>query len=150
MAPFRPEEVTLPTRFLCTTAHLIAVLTVFFDVEAFVSQAEQIDPATSTNHADLELFDNRKKQVSGICYAAFACFGIDYIALFLGISMFFPPMMAFNIICHFGGTVLTVLLYTDGWSFASFVAFFIIFNALPAVVELFMLVFVTRFSFFKF
>ncbi|KXZ53237.1 hypothetical protein GPECTOR_7g1131 [Gonium pectorale] len=150
MVRFRPEEVTLPARFLCKTAHLVAVLTVLFDVEAVVSQMYQIDPATTTNRADLKLFSDRKRGVQGICYGAIACFGVEYIGLFLGISMFFPTAMALNILAHFAGTVLVALLYSDNWSYEAFAAFFAIFNIAPTVLELLMLVFVTRFSFLKY
>ncbi|GLC34842.1 hypothetical protein PLESTB_001170100 [Pleodorina starrii] len=142
MAPFRPEEVTLPSRFLCKTAHLVAIVTVLFDVEAVVGnlQIASSDP----------LFDTRKQQITGLCYAAIGCFAVDYVSLFLGISMFFPAVMSLNILAHFVGTILVVLFYTDNWSFDSFVAFFAVFNVLPMLLEVFTLVFVTRFSFLKY
>ncbi len=38
----------------------------------------------------------------------------------------------------------------QGWSFSAFVAFFAVFNALPTLIELLVLVFVTRFAFLKY
>ncbi len=38
----------------------------------------------------------------------------------------------------------------QSWNFDSFVAFFVVFNALPALLEVLMLVFVTKFSFLKY
>ncbi|EFJ42494.1 hypothetical protein VOLCADRAFT_97338 [Volvox carteri f. nagariensis] len=96
------------------------------------------------------LFDTRKKQITGLCYAAIGCFAVDYVSLFLGISMFFPVVMGLNILAHFVGTILVVLFYTDNWNYDSFAAFFAIFNVLPMILELFILVFVTRFSFLKY
>jgi hypothetical protein len=52
-------------------------------------------------------------RVQALCYAAFGCFGIEYISLFLGISMFVPSVMGFNVLLHFAGAVLVGLLYTD-------------------------------------
>lgn len=41
------------------------------------------------------------------------CFGIEYITLFLGVSMFFHRIMALNILSHFVGMILVILWYTN-------------------------------------
>lgn len=151
MAPLRPEEVTLPARFLCKTAHLVAVLTILFDTGNVAMNMEQIDPkGVDTSRSDLNLYNDRKNQLAGICYGAIACFAIEYICLFMGVSIFFPAAMSINVLCHFVGTILTVLLYVDSWAFEAFVAFFVIFNAVPAILELLTFLFITRFSFLKY
>lgn len=43
-----------------------------------------------------------------------------------------------------------MMAHTQNWNFDSFVAFFVVFNALPALLEVLMLVFVTKFSFLKY
>jgi hypothetical protein len=45
----RSLQVTLPSRFIAKTAHLIAVLTVYFDVQAVVSQMENYNPNTGVS-----------------------------------------------------------------------------------------------------
>ena len=56
-------QVTLPTRFICKTAHLVAILAVLFDVGALVSGMLQIDPnSPSTSKADLDHYDSTKSQ----------------------------------------------------------------------------------------
>ena len=63
-------------------------------------------PASSTGHVYIH-------RLAGICYGAIACFAIEYICLFMGVSIFFPAAMSINVLCHFVGTILTVLLYVD-------------------------------------
>ena len=52
-------------------------------------------------------------RVAGFAYAALACFGVEYITLFLGVSLFIRPMMTLNIVAHFVGLILIILLYVD-------------------------------------
>ena len=47
----------------------------------------------------------------GITYAAIACFGIEYITLFMGVTCFFRPLQAFNTVMHIAGFVLQVIFY---------------------------------------
>lgn len=150
MAPLRPEEITLPARFLSLTAHLATVLTVFFDIDNVVSRMLQVDPNTSTNQSQIKEWNNTKKTLQGLIYGSYACFGIEYVTLFLGISMFFPAVMSFNVLLHFTGFILTCLFIDDAWNLDSFIAFFAIFVAFPTVIELLTFVFVTKFSFLKF
>ena len=53
------------------------------------------------------------RRVSGFAYAALACFGVEFITLFLGVSLFIRPLMTLNIVAHFVGLILVILLYFD-------------------------------------
>ena len=56
-------QVTLPARFLCKTAHLVAVLTILFDTGNVAMNMEQIDPdGVDTSKSDLNLYNDRKNQ----------------------------------------------------------------------------------------
>lgn len=55
-------QVTLPVRFICKTIHLIAVLTVVFDVESVVRNMEMIDTSTTSSRFQLDLFKQRKQE----------------------------------------------------------------------------------------
>ena len=152
------------------------------------------------------------RRISGLSYASLACFGIEYITLFLGISMFFHRVMSINILCHFAGLILVILFYNsvscrphaealrrtlqqlgsasmDGnalhagrslgclaaalnwsgapighqlmicfcvawrlqnWSVDSYIAFFVVFSAFPAMLEVVTVIFAMRFSFLKY
>ncbi|KAG2486512.1 hypothetical protein HYH03_014814 [Edaphochlamys debaryana] len=149
MAPFRPEEVTLPARFIVMTCHLISVLMVLFDVDYLVSEMLGFNADTGPPSNE-QAFNDKKQVVEGLCYGAIACFGIEYIGLFLGISMFFPQIMSLYVILHFLGAILVGLFRVDNWDVGALAAFFACFNALPTIIEICMLVFVVKFSFLKF
>jgi hypothetical protein len=55
----------------------------------------------------------RACRVQGLSYAALACFGIEYITLFMGVSIFLRPLNLLNILAHGVGLILTILLYVD-------------------------------------
>jgi hypothetical protein len=42
-----------------------------------------------------------------------ACFCIEYITLFLGVSIFLRHVTILNILAHLGGLLLTILFYAD-------------------------------------
>eukprot|EP00877_Chromochloris_zofingiensis_P003029 jgi/Chrzof1/12727/Cz07g05120.t1 len=138
------EEVSLPTRFLTTTAHFVAVLTVLFGVDTLTGQVLVANNITADpNTSD---FAGTRKQLQSLAYAAIACFCIEYVGLFLGVSIFFRGHCCLYIFLHFMGAVLTALFYTGAWSVAAFTAFFVIFNILPAVLELLTFAVVTKAS----
>jgi hypothetical protein len=53
------------------------------------------------------------RRVKGLTYAALACFGIEYLTLFMGVTIFIRPLNGLNIIAHGVGLILTILLYVD-------------------------------------
>lgn len=55
-------QVTLPLRFICKTIHLVAVLTIVFDVDNVVSNMEMINPDTTTSRSEMKLWDKRKQE----------------------------------------------------------------------------------------
>ena len=52
-------------------------------------------------------------RLTGFAYAALACFGVEFITLFLGVSLFMRPIMLINIVLHFVGLILVILFYVD-------------------------------------
>ncbi|MEW5297599.1 MAG: hypothetical protein WDW38_006774 [Sanguina aurantia] len=143
-------QVTLPLRFATKTMHFIAVLTVVFDFTAITSRITGINPRTDTLPQDLAFFNSHLQTLSAISYAAIACFAVEYVSLFLGVSMFLNHVMALNILAHSAGLILTVLFYINGWTLSSYIAFFVVFNAAPMLLEVFTLFFLSRFSFMKY
>mmetsp|Transcript_35506 Transcript_35506/g.78776 ORF Transcript_35506/g.78776 Transcript_35506/m.78776 type:complete len:152 (+) Transcript_35506:211-666(+) len=151
MGYIRAEEVTIPLRFLVLTAHFISILTIVFDLDAVVSGMTQVNPFNDkTSQAAKDEFDGVKKTVAGLTYAGLACFGVEYITLFLGVTIFFRPLMVTNIVAHFVGLILTILFYVDNWNLDSYIAFFTVFEACPMVLELLTLFFISKFSFVKY
>lgn len=79
-----------------------------------------------------------------------ACFAVEYSTLFLGVSIFMRGLNCFYVLLHFAGAILTALFYMRAWPLDSIIAFFALFSALPAALELFVFLFVTRFSMMKY
>lgn len=52
-------------------------------------------------------------RLSGAAYAAMACFAVEYVGLFLGVSLFMRAHNCIYILLHGVGAVLIGLLYTQ-------------------------------------
>ena len=52
-------------------------------------------------------------RINGFAYGALTCFGIEFITLFLGVTLFIRPLMTLNISAHVVGFILIVCLYYD-------------------------------------
>ncbi|KAL6747264.1 transmembrane protein [Haematococcus lacustris] len=109
----------------------------------------QTNPRTATGAA-LDHYNKTKQTVSGLTYAALACFGIEYITLFMGVTIFMRSLNLLNIVAHGTGLVLTVLLYVDNWDVSALGALFAVFNVLPTVLELSVLFLASKFAFLKY
>jgi hypothetical protein len=48
-----------------------------------------------------------------MAYAALGCFGVEYLTMLLGVSIFMRGLQLLNILAHFVGLVLTVMFYID-------------------------------------
>lgn len=136
------EEITLPTRFLTLTAHFIAVLTVIIDVDNLAGQAVLVDES--------DTFESAKQKLAAAAWTAIACFAVEYLGLFMGVSIFMHSHSCLYILLHFIGTILVSLLYSQTWTAAALVGFVIAFNVLPAVLEALTLLFVARVNLFSY
>lgn len=164
-------QVTLPARFLTTTAHFVAVLTILFDVvggcahhqrecaaarvadgthnhgcllpqntlagQVLLAQSEAPLPyadsdqqalasqcVTQTRSACMacEAAARRREPGTARChhrrlrsaaYVAVACFAIEFVGLFAGVSLFMRGHACLYILAHFVGTIIIGLLYTN-------------------------------------
>mmetsp|Transcript_1456 Transcript_1456/g.2102 ORF Transcript_1456/g.2102 Transcript_1456/m.2102 type:complete len:150 (-) Transcript_1456:91-540(-) len=149
MVYIRPSEVTVPLRFICKTVHLIAVLTVLFDLENVIGSMTNILLDTATQE-QASLFHDKKTTLKGLCWTAIICFIIEYITMLLGLTMYFGSIMLVNITFHFVGAILVILFYTDNWNMESFIAFFVCFNGIPAIIELLAAIFVSKFTYLRY
>lgn len=52
-------------------------------------------------------------RMRGMCGAALACFGIEFITLLMGVTIFMRFVTGLNIIAHLVGLILTILFYVD-------------------------------------
>lgn len=52
-------------------------------------------------------------RLSSAAYAAIACLAVEYVGLFLGVSLFLRAHNCLYILLHFAGAVVTGLIYTQ-------------------------------------
>ncbi|GBF89423.1 hypothetical protein Rsub_01995 [Raphidocelis subcapitata] len=137
MGFMRSEEVTLPMRFLVTTAHLIAVVTLLFDLDALTAQV------VLTEGSEFAL---TRQRLRGLAAASLACFGVEYLGLFAGASIFMRGHTLACIVLHFLGAVVTALFYARAWAVGAFAAAAALFSYVPATIEALTLLYVLRVS----
>lgn len=138
-----PEDILLPIRFLMLTSQLIVLVAIAFDTDSLISQITDAP-------VDSNSFNSAKTELEGLLYAAIACTGIEYITLFLGVTIFFRFTTLLNIGLHICGVTLDALFYNNAWSLDAFIAFFVCFSAFPMLIELFLWAAVVKFSFMKY
>mmetsp|Transcript_22840 Transcript_22840/g.38185 ORF Transcript_22840/g.38185 Transcript_22840/m.38185 type:complete len:141 (-) Transcript_22840:189-611(-) len=136
------EEITVPARFLTTVAHLIATLTIVYDVDNIASDANK--------HSTLSEYSSEKDTLSVLAYASLACFIIEVFGLFSGVSIFVPSVSSLYVFLHSLGTILVALFVALSWALSTYTWLFLIFSAFPAFVELCMAFFVLKLKLFEY
>ncbi|GAX74840.1 hypothetical protein CEUSTIGMA_g2286.t1 [Chlamydomonas eustigma] len=148
---FKAEEVTIPLRFIVLTAHFIAVLAVVFALTTLTGSITQVDVSSpNTPQSSITYYNITYNKLSGFAYAALACFGVEFITLFLGVSIFIRPMMLINIIAHFLGLILDIVFYIELWPVAAWISFVVVFNFVPLTLELGVWAFMSRFTYARY
>ena len=122
----RVEDVTLPARFLTTTAHLIATLTIVYDAEDTTRRA------LGSDQTDLASWQSN---LEGLAWTSLIFFAIEFAGMFAGVSLFMPTANAYYIFSHFFGAVFVGLFVCLNWEIASYHWFFTLFSFFPALCE---------------
>lgn len=52
-------------------------------------------------------------RTKGLVYAAMACFAIEFITLFMGVTIFMTGLVLLNIVTHGVGLILIILFLVD-------------------------------------
>lgn len=55
----------------------------------------------------------RNCRLSSAAYAAIACLAVEYLGLFLGVSLFLRAHNCLYIVLHFAGAIVTALMYAQ-------------------------------------
>lgn len=122
----RAEEITVPARFLTTVAHLIVTLTIVYDLDNVAKYAVE----------DIDDLSSAKEMLGILVYTSLACFGIEVVGIFSGVSLFLPTISSFYVFLHFLGTLMVTLFLCLHWDIAWFTWFFVLFSLLPAFLEM--------------
>lgn len=68
-------------------------------------------------------------------FASIICFTVEFVGLFLGLSIFYPGLNVFYATAHTIGFALTLWFISEGWHYFSLVYLFLLFSLIPASVE---------------
>eukprot|EP01023_Acetabularia_acetabulum_P067511 TRINITY_DN932_c1_g1_i1.p3 TRINITY_DN932_c1_g1~~TRINITY_DN932_c1_g1_i1.p3 ORF type:complete len:118 (-),score=8.24 TRINITY_DN932_c1_g1_i1:92-445(-) len=111
-------------------AHLIATLTLLFDLDYIVlKQGED---------------ESYRSSLKGLAWGSLTCLIVLFVGLFMGVSMFSRGMNSFYILAHFTGAILTACMIIQGWSIGAYVAIFLFLALFPGVVEFGMIISVAK------
>jgi len=97
-------------RFLIMTAHFIAVITIMFDLDGLTSKLLLTDGSQADLYTQPEFLHTRQR-LSSLASASLACFAVEYLGLFTGVSIFMRAHTCIYIVMHFAGTVVTAQFY---------------------------------------
>lgn len=129
----RASDILIPSRFLLTTGHFIAVCLAFYEVEANV--AAGLSPLANSD--DKSAATNSLQAALGL---AIICFAVDAFGIFGGYTLFFDRLNLFHCVAHFFGGVLTAWYLADVWGYTSMWAIWACFNFVPTCFELMTLI----------
>eukprot|EP00949_MAST-11_sp_MAST-11-sp1_P004834 g4834.t1 len=125
----RPENVMVPTRFLVTLGHLIAVFIAAQTVDDNVA-------ASIPSDSSLAEFTAAKEGVMLITYFSLAFFAIDLFGLLRGYTMFQNNVNVAHVCFHFLGSVYMCWYIMYSWHIRIFTYLFIFSNVFPTTIEI--------------
>jgi len=124
----RLDSQIIPTRFLMTMAHFIAVIMVIY------TKQNNILDSLSASYTSSE-YDSAKRSVDAAVALSIICLCFEFIGLMAGISMFMLTLNGFDIFAHFVGGMLTCWYIIDSWHYVSIWYIWVFFCFLPAMFE---------------
>ncbi|CAM9486769.1 unnamed protein product [Ectocarpus sp. 12 AP-2014] len=106
----RIEDRVVPARFLVTLGHLVGVIMISKTKSDNVYAGLSSDPtaaevATANSHVNAALA------------LAMVCFGLDFMSLFFGLSIFMMKVNALQTVAHFSGAVLIAHFISETWDY---------------------------------
>jgi len=125
----RMLDALIPTRFLTTLAHLLAVIMLFSSKDSNIKVALPLK-------YDEASFDELDTELTIGLWFALACLAIELVGLFGGYTIFRPGMTLYHIVSHFVGCVMLTFFITESWHYSTFWYIFVISSAPPALAEL--------------
>lgn len=125
----RLQSQMIPTRFLCTMGHFIALIMVFYTKKNNL-RASLVDNNSSSDYL------NANSELLAALWLCIICFAIEWIGILMGVSIFITFVNAFDILAHFMGGVLVCWFIIETWHYQTMWYFFVFFNLLPASLEI--------------
>ncbi|CAM9455028.1 unnamed protein product [Hapterophycus canaliculatus] len=108
----RIEDKVIPARFLVTLGHLIGVIMIFKTKSDNVYAGLSSDPTVAE-------VATANTDVNAALAVAMVCFGLDFVSIFFGLSIFMMKVNALQTVAHFSGAVLIANFITEEWDYRS-------------------------------
>ena len=118
----------VPTRFLCTVGHLIAIWMISYTKAANIQAGLSIDYTTTQ-------YNTANTSVNWAIGLHFFCFTIEFLGLFTGISLYSPAIHIFDIFAHFFGALILSWSIIDSWHYDYIWIVWGFFSLIPALLE---------------
>eukprot|EP00474_Spongospora_subterranea_P009099 CRZ09557.1 hypothetical protein [Spongospora subterranea] len=122
------ETTLLPSRFLLTTLHFM-VVTMLFN-----SKGNNLRAGLSLTFT-IDQYRQVESEFDAAIWICIACFIIEYIALFSGVSIMKNAQNGFLSCLHLLGTVLLSWFILDSWHYKSFWYLVVCCSMIPAILE---------------
>lgn len=151
----RLDSQMIPTRFLMTMAHFIAVLMVFYTKQDNILNSMSVGYTSGA-------YKEATSSVLAACWLSIICFVIEFVGLLMGVSMFMVTLNGFgqssgrraaarstlvlalcvlmvarlvwraDIVCHFIGCILVSWYIVDSWYFTTIWYMFVFFKSVDS------------------
>eukprot|EP01136_Pigoraptor_vietnamica_P018794 Opistho-1_new@65620 len=118
----------IPARFLAMMAHFVIALILWW------SRGENIKATLPDAYTQHE-YDNRDNEMIIALSLTMACFAVEFLGLFRGISLFNASSNMLYIAAHAGAAVALSFFVLDVWEYDTYWYIFGFCSAFPAVIE---------------
>jgi hypothetical protein len=125
------SDTLIPARFLLLVSHLVATLIIVQTKDAYIFSSLPL--------ADISNYNQYNTSLISAITLSLICFVVEFMGLFIGVSLFRPVPNTIYIFSHFSGTIISSLFIASSWQSEMFWHICIFTSLLPACVEGFIL-----------
>jgi hypothetical protein len=108
----RLDSQLIPTRFLLTMAHFIAVLMVFYTKQNNIANSL----ASDYTQGD---YNQATSSVLAAVWLSILCLALEFLGMLSGVSLFMRSLSGFAILSHFTGGILICWYIVEAWHFVT-------------------------------
>ena len=85
---------------------------------------------------DLTDYNSERRTLEALAWTSVACFIVEVLGMFSGVSLFMPSANVCYVVCHFFGAIFVSLFCVLEWDLDVFPWLFALFSAVPATLEM--------------
>jgi len=119
----------IPGRFTLTLGHLVAVLVLYYYMDENVASGLPKNASSAQEKTAMQ-------SLRGAWTLALCCFVFDMVGMLGGLSIFFKSFNLVQSVLHFFGALYTCWFILNAWNYHVFWKICGLFNVVPALLEL--------------